>query len=63
MRPIRFHMSTLLMIAAIVAALIAFRRLKSESDFWSIVPFDILTVLLTVILVTFCLMLQTLWRK
>lgn len=63
MRPIRFRISTVLMITAIVVALAAFRRLMPGSDSMSIVPFDMLTIILAVILAIFCVMLQALWRK
>lgn len=63
MRLIRFRISTLLMIMAIVVALAAFRRLMPGSDSMSIVPFDMLTIILAVILVIFCAILQSLWRK
>ena len=63
MRQIRFRTSTILMLTAILASLLAFRRLKPAVDFLSLAPFDVLTILLAVILVTFCLMLQALRRK
>ncbi len=63
MPSVQFRLSTVLVSVSIVAALLAFWKLKPQGAFIEIIPFEFVMFLLAIILVTLAVLLRAFRQK